>query len=118
MIAIIIIGITIVVIAHNLQLISVIFLDVLSHHHLLFYVVILQLQSWTKGCRQIHEIKQNRFLYGMFYGRCFAIFYRKTSKFVLKVAGWVIAIKLKHFNNILEISQFPKILSIKSFGNT
>ena len=24
-------------------------------------------QSWTKGCRQIDEIKQNRFFYGMFY---------------------------------------------------
>ena len=25
------------------------------------------LQSWAKGCRQIHEVKQNRFFYEMFY---------------------------------------------------
>ena len=24
-------------------------------------------QSWSKGCRQTHEIKQNKFFYGMFY---------------------------------------------------
>ena len=27
----------------------------------------LKVQSWTKGWRQIHKIKQNRFFYGMFY---------------------------------------------------
>ena len=27
----------------------------------------LNLQSWTKECKQIDEIKQNGFFYGMFY---------------------------------------------------
>ena len=26
-----------------------------------------KLQSWTKGWRQSHKIKQNKFFYGMFY---------------------------------------------------
>ena len=30
-----------------------------------FYSVVDQLQSRTRDCKQIHEIKQNRFLYGM-----------------------------------------------------
>ena len=38
------------------------------------------LQNWTKGWRQIHKIKQNRFFYGMFYSWFFAISYQKTSK--------------------------------------
>ena len=28
---------------------------------------VIKLQSWTKGWRQIHKIKQNKFFYGMFY---------------------------------------------------
>ena len=38
------------------------------------------LQSWTKGCRQIDEIKQNRFFYGMFHSWFFAIFLPKKSQ--------------------------------------
>ena len=34
-----------------------------------FYV-----QSWTKGCKQIYQIKQNRFFYGMFYSCFFTSF--------------------------------------------
>ena len=68
---------------------------------------VLQLESWSKGWRQIHEIKQNRLFYGLFYSWFFAIFYRKTSKFGLRVDGWVLAIKSKHFSDFL-----------KSFGNS
>ena len=32
------------------------------------------LQSWTKACKQIYKIKQNRFLYGMFHSWFFASF--------------------------------------------
>ena len=35
------------------------------------------LQSWTKGCRQIDETKQNRYFYGIFYSRLFVRFYQK-----------------------------------------
>ena len=28
--------------------------------------IIDDLKSWTKGCREIHEIKQNGFFYGLF----------------------------------------------------
>ena len=31
-------------------------------------------QSWTKDCRPIHEIKQHRFSYEMFYSWHFAIY--------------------------------------------
>ena len=76
-------------------------------------------QSWTKRRRQIHKIKQNRlFFYGVFYSWFFAFFYQKTSKFGFWVDGWLFAIKPKHFRDFLEISKFPKILSLKSFGNS
>ena len=48
-------------------------------------------QSWTKGWRQLHEIKQNRFFYGMVYSWFFANLYWKTSKFSFLVEGWVLA---------------------------
>ena len=32
-----------------------------------FYFGLLLVQSWIKVCREIHEIKQNRFFYEMFY---------------------------------------------------
>ena len=60
------------------------------------------LQSWIKNCRQIHEIKQNRFFYGLFYSWFYATFYRRTSKFGFWVGGWVLAIKSKHSRNFLE----------------
>ena len=62
-----------------------------------------RLQSWTKGWREIHKIKQNRFFYGMFYSWFFAIFYPKTSKFGFWVDGWVLSIKPKHFRDFLEV---------------
>ena len=40
------------------------------------------IQSWTKGWRQIHEVKQNRFLYEMFYS-CFCNFLPKDIKILL-----------------------------------
>ena len=73
-------------------------------------------QSWTKSCRQIHKIKQNRFFYGLFYSWFFATFYQKTSNFCFWVDGWVLAMKSKYFMNFLKISEFPKILSHKSFS--
>ena len=54
-----------------------------------FQWLLLSVQSWTKGWRQIHKIKQNRFFYGMFYSWFFAIFYRKTSKPGFWAGGWV-----------------------------
>ena len=74
-------------------------------------------RSWTKGWRRIHEIKQNRFFYGMFYKWLSAIFYPDTSKFGFWVDGWVLVIKSKHFEDFPKISYFPKMLSLKSFGN-
>ena len=62
------------------------------------------LQSWTKGWRQIDKIKQNRFFYGMFYSKFFAIFYQEASKFGFWLDGWVLAIKFKYFRDFLEIS--------------
>ena len=44
-----------------------------------FYSVVDQLQSRTRDCKQIHEIKQNRFLYGM--QLVFCEFLTKASKF-------------------------------------
>ena len=76
------------------------------------------LQSWTKIWRQIAEIKQNRFFHGMFHSWFFAIFYQKVSKFGFWLDGWVVAIRSERFRDFLEISQFPRILSLKSFGNS
>ena len=76
------------------------------------------LQSLIKGWRQIDEIKQNRFSYGMFYSWFFAIFYEITSKSGFWLGGCVLAIKPKHFRDFLEIFKFPKILSLKTFGNS
>ena len=61
-------------------------------------------QSWTKGWRQIDEIKQNRIFYGMFYSWFFAIFYQKMWQFGFRSDGWVLVIKSKHFRDFLEIS--------------
>ena len=74
-------------------------------------------QFWTKSCRQIHKIKQYRFFYGLFYSWFFATFYQKTSNFCFWVDGWVLAMKSKYFMDFLKISEFPKILSLKSFSN-
>ena len=60
-------------------------------------------QSLTKGCRQIHEIKPNKYFCGMFYSCFFAIFYWKTSKFGFRVTDWVLAINYKHFKDFHEI---------------
>ena len=75
----------------------------------------LHIQSWTKGWRQTHKFKRNRFFYGKFYSWFFAFF---TKKLRLRMNGWVHAIKPKHFRNFIEISKFPKIQSFKSFGNS
>ena len=63
-----------------------------------------QPSSWARGWRQIDEIKQNRFFYGMVYSWFFAIFYQKMSKFGFWLEDWVLAIKSKHFRDFLEIS--------------
>ena len=60
-------------------------------------------QSWTKAWRQVHEINQNRFFYGMIYSWFLAIFYYRTSKFGFWVDGWVLAIKPQHVMDFLEI---------------
>ena len=46
------------------------------------------LQSWTKGCIQIHEIKENRFFYGMFCSCFFYNFLPKSVKIWLLI-GWL-----------------------------
>ena len=43
-------------------------------------------QCWTKGWRQIHEIKQNSIFYGIFTADVLQFFYQKTSKFLV---GWL-----------------------------
>ena len=55
-----------------------------------------------------------------FFMECFTteICCRKTSKFSIWVAGWVLAIKSKHFRYFLEICSFSKILTFKLFGNS
>ena len=68
------------------------------------------LQSWTMGCRQIHEIKQNRFSMECLIADFLQLFYRKAAKFVFNVGKWVLAIKSKHCRDFLEILWFPKIL--------
>ena len=75
-------------------------------------------QSWTLRRRKIHKIKQNRFFMKYFTNDFFVIFYQKKSKFDFGVAGWVLAITSEHFKDFLEISQFPKNLSLKSFGSS
>ena len=45
-------------------------------------------------------------------------FLSKSIKIWLLVGGCVLTIKSKHFRDFLEISQFPKILSLESFGNS
>ena len=74
-------------------------------------------QSWTKSWKQIHEIKQNRVFFGMFYSWFCAIFYQDTSKFGYWVDGWVLAIKSKYFRDFPKIFYFPKVLRLTSFGN-
>ena len=44
-------------------------------------MLLVELQSWTKSWRQIDEIKQNRFFYGLFYTWYFSNFYQKPSNF-------------------------------------
>ena len=58
----------------------------------------------NKRWRQIHEIKQNRFFYEVFYSWFFAAFYRKELKVGSWVDGWVLPIRIKHFRDFLEIS--------------
>ena len=41
------------------------------------------LQLWTKGCRQIHAIKQTRFFYGMFCSWIFVVRVKKLQKLAL-----------------------------------
>ena len=58
-----------------------------------------------------------------FFMECFTndflrFFTEKTSKFGFQVGGWVLAITCRHVRDFLEISSFPKILSVKSFGNS
>ena len=56
------------------------------------------LQFWTKYCKQIYKVKQNRFFYGMFYGWKFAIFLHNL-KLVFSVT-----IKPKYLRDFLDIS--------------
>ena len=50
-----------------------------------------------------HEIKQTRFLHGLFHCWFVATFYQKTLKFDFWVDWWVITFKSKHFRDFLEI---------------
>ena len=56
----------------------------------------------TKGCRQIHEIKQNGFFLWHVLQWILCEYLTKPSKFVFCVTG-VLAIKSKHFQDFLEI---------------
>ena len=48
----------------------------------------------------------------------FANFVAQLPNFAFFVADWVLAINSKYFRNFSKCSQFPNILSFKSFGNT
>ena len=64
-------------------------------------------QSWTKGCRQIHEIKQNRFFYGMFYSWLLQFFTKKRKNLA---SGWPYGYSPSN-RNISAISlKFPNFL--------
>ena len=50
---------------------------------------------------------------------CFtADFQAQLSKFSFCVAGWVLAFNSKYFRGFLEMTLFPKILSLKSCGKS
>ena len=59
-------------------------------------------QSWRKGCRQIHEIKQCRFLM-----ECFTAGFLRF--FTVKI--WLLGRRL---GTCHQIQAFPKILSLSS----
>ena len=74
-----------------------------------------KLEPWTKNCRQIHEIMSNRFLNETFYswfllGNCQNLLFGRPPEYI--------PVNSKHFNDFLEIFLCPKILSLKSFGNS
>ena len=75
-----------------------------------FYSVVDQLQSRTRDCKQIHEIKQNRFLYGM--QLVFCEFLTKASKF-----GFWVSARYSSSNSSTPRTflKFPKIIK---FGNS
>ena len=51
----------------------------------LSFLAQIELESWTENCKQIHEIKWNRFLSQMFYNWFLAIFYRNCQNLLF---GW------------------------------
>ena len=74
------------------------------------------LQSWTKNCRQVHEIKKKRFFYRMLYRWLFFChLLASISKFIFWLANWVVAIKSKQLRDFLKICQLPNISSRKLF---
>lgn len=54
----------------------------------------------------------------MFYNRFFLFFPSQLSKFGFWVAAWGVVINFKLSKDFLEISYFPKILSLVPFDNT
>ena len=53
---------------------------------------------------------------------CFTVDFREilpnTLKFGFLIVGWALAITSRHFRDFLIISYFPKIVSLKWFGNS
>ena len=60
------------------------------------------LKYWIKGCRQIHEIKQNVFIVACFAVDSWRVF-NKAGKICLSCDRLGTAIKSKHFKDFLEI---------------
>ena len=61
-------------------------------------------QSWTKGWRQINEIKQNRFSMECCTTAFLRFFIKKTSKYGFWLDGWALVMKSQHVRNFLKIS--------------
>ena len=68
------------------------------------------ISCWTKSCKQIHEIKQNRFFYGMFYSWIFTIFPGKRQNLVFR---WSAGYSLSNPKISWFFLKFPNVLRSK-----
>ena len=85
---------------------------ILIFHQFHFTNYLKWLQSWTKGWRQIDEIKQNRFFYGMFYSWFF------TKKCQNLALGWTAGYSPSNPSISGIFWKLPNFLGLKSFGNS
>ena len=69
---------------------------------LVYFINLTIVQSWTKGCEQIQDIKQNRFFMERVIASFLQVFNENVIIWFLSVQ--VLAIKFKYFKDFLEIS--------------